>query len=315
MASTNRRQVAATGDFVASEATLLVSVSGGRTSGYMARWIQQNRDTLAGYLEVDTVRPVYVFANTGAENEDTLRFLHDMDREFGLGIVWVEAVVHPGERKGSTHRVVSYSGAMRLEQWRDALHPFHAVIAKYGIPNTVFRPCTRELKQNPIASYMRSLGLAGTAHYHTALGIRVDERRRVAKTAEAQNIIYPLVDLEPSDKGDILDWWRQFSWDLKIPEWQGNCVTCHHKSILKLRAVHQETPEAFEFNAGMERYYRRVGAGFPDPDKPDRLFFRSNLTTGGLLKLFEDPSVRDYPRKPTPSACSAQCEMFEMEFY
>lgn len=62
-----------------------VSFSGGRTSAYMSYLIKhhwgQSHDLS------------FVFANTGKENEETLEFVDRCDREFGLGVVWVEAVI------------------------------------------------------------------------------------------------------------------------------------------------------------------------------------------------------------------------------
>ena len=65
---------------------LLVSVSGGKTSGYMAEMIKR--------LYSEKYEILYIFANTGEENEATLQFLDTMDKAFNLDLVWLEAVVH-----------------------------------------------------------------------------------------------------------------------------------------------------------------------------------------------------------------------------
>ena len=123
---------------------LLVSFSGGQTSGYMAKVIKEAYEDR--YDEV-----IYVFGNTGEEDERCLRFVDRCDREFALGVVWVEAVVHHGSRKGTEHRVVTFDTASRHGE------PYEAHIQKYGIPNMAFPHCTRELKYRPIHSYAASL--------------------------------------------------------------------------------------------------------------------------------------------------------------
>lgn len=70
----------------------LVCFSGGRTSAFMSKMIKES-----GIADC-----VYVFANTGQERNETLDFVNQCDQRFGLGVVWVEAVVNDG-RVASTH--------------------------------------------------------------------------------------------------------------------------------------------------------------------------------------------------------------------
>lgn len=281
--------------------TVLVSVSGGRTSGYMARWVQQNPEKVAEHIGADEVELVFVFANTGMEHPDTLRFLQDLDQHFQLGLVWLEGVTQFGQRVATKHRVVDPRDAFSVTQWRDPEHPFHSYIRKYGIPNIKFIGCTREMKLNTMGSYMRSLGFQNMKTYYSAVGIREDEPRRVRKTADIHNIIYPLVDLEPVDKEDVLDWWSQFAWDLSIPEWLGNCVGCYKKSYKKLKLVQRDFPEAFEFTQGMEDQY-----GGPD----SRTFFRLSTSTKNLLQSFAVVGGAEKYVRMNDAGCSESCEVY-----
>ena len=143
---------------------LLVSFSGGETSAYLAKWLLDNK--------ADVYNMFFVFANTGDEEEETLRFIDLCSKKWGINIVWVEAFVHHNERIASTHKVVNFKTASRNRE------PFKEVIKKYGVPNQNFLHCNREMKLNPIKSYMKSLGLKD---YKTAIGIRVDEFDRMNK--------------------------------------------------------------------------------------------------------------------------------------
>jgi 3'-phosphoadenosine 5'-phosphosulfate sulfotransferase (PAPS reductase)/FAD synthetase len=56
---------------------------------------------------------VVVFANTGQEHEKTLEYIHACDKQYGLNVVWLEAVVNPEEGQGTKHRVVTFETAAR----------------------------------------------------------------------------------------------------------------------------------------------------------------------------------------------------------
>lgn len=276
---------------------LQVNVSGGRTSAYMAWWLKMNMSHKYDFL--------FIFANTGQEHEETLRFLNDVDKNFYLNLVWVEAVVHHNERARSTHRVVDYKTASRNGE------PFEEVIKKYGVCNHTHMHCTREMKRNAIDSYTRE---KWGHDYSVAIGIRADEQRRVSPKAADRSIIYPLVDMEPVDKGFILDWWKQYDWDLGIPEYLGNCVTCYKKSAKKLNMVYRDCPKAFEFFKRMEAEHsfdRIETDGVAEP----RYFFRGYTSTERLLSQFKDARMDTSKmfNEEESGGCSESCEPYQME--
>ena len=243
---------------------------------------------------------IVTFANTGLEHPKTLEFVHNCDVNFGFNTVWLEAVVHDG-RVACTHKVVDYATASRKGE------PFEAVIQKYGIPNTAFPFCTRELKINPMNSYLRSLGLDYRT-IPTAIGIRDDEKRRVSKTADATQIHYPLIDVWPTDKGEILDWWAEQSFDLGIDEFEGNCQGCYKKSSKKHFMQIERDASVYDFHRRMEQQYRSHG-----PQVGDRVFFRQNMDTNALFDLYN--ASKDAPtrsaRADEDGGCSESCEVYE----
>lgn len=242
---------------------LVVSFSGGKTSAYMS-WFLINRYS-------DKYNLHFVFANTGQEHENTLEFVDRCDKEFGLGVVWLESVLRAG-RKSCGHRVVDFASASRKGE------PFEQMIIKYGIPNKSFPHCTRELKINPVSSYERSIGLNNPIR---AIGIRLDEDRR---KSDDKRLVYPLCDWEPTDKIDVNNFWESMPFNLEIMEHQGNCLTCFKKSDRKLFMIAKENPEWFEFNSRMENKYKYAGA----TDERGRVFFRSNRSTEVLLVQAEE---------------------------
>jgi hypothetical protein len=272
--------------------TLISSFSGGRTSGYMTKLL------LDRYGPTHNV--VVTFANTGQEDFRTLDFVHNCDLHFGFNTVWLEAVVHHGEKVSCSHNIVNYETADRSGR------VFEEVIKKYGIPNVAFPYCTRELKLNPMRSYLRSLGIS-PLKTPTAVGIRADERRRVSKSEGMAHVLYPLVDEWPTDKQDVLDWWEDQPFDLGIEEFEGNCKGCFKKSLAKHFQQLDHDPYVYDWHERMEQQYRHVG-----PNTGDRVFFRGNLSVHRLFDLREEHL---FDGMPTPvdiyanGGCSESCEV------
>ncbi len=268
---------------------LCVSFSGGRTSAFMSIWLKQNMS--------DKYDMRFVFANTGQEHSDTLRFVNEVDSRFALNVVWVESLVYPKGR-ASGHKIVTFKTASRDGE------PFEAMCAKYGLPNQTFQHCTRELKKNPINSFLRSIGWRKNT-YTTAIGIRSDEPRRVRRDSmDRDRIVYPLVDWVPTDKETVLVFFEDLDWDLKIGEHDGNCRWCYKKSEKKLHRISLESPHVFAFPAKLDALYAGVGPNcVPGPRK----MFRGYRTTLDLLESFKDAQL--HPLSQMEGACSESCEV------
>ena len=250
---------------------LLVSFSGGETSGFMAQWIKK-------HLENNYDRVVYVFANTGLENEQTLEFVEQCDNYWKLNVQWVEASVNFGERKGTGYWLTDFDNARRKGE------PFEAIIQKYGIPNQAFPHCTRELKQAPIKAFARDW--FDGEKYDTAIGIRIDEADRMNAKAKEMRFIYPLIkqDMIPATKPMINFFWKQMHFRLELKGYQGNCTTCWKKADKKLFQIYKENPKAFDFMDKMERKYPRIGNEFDkDLTAKDRVFFRGNRSATDIM--------------------------------
>lgn len=250
---------------------LLVSVSGGRTSGMMAK------------LLWDRFKPqydmVFVFANTSREKEETLVFVNDLTINFGIPIVWLEAVVHHDKRKGCTHKITNFKDAKRKGEI------FEDVIKKYGIPNTQFKHCTRELKANPILSYTRETVYEGCI---MAIGYRADEKKRVNLVrAKEKNQIYPLYEWGII-KADVAYFWNRQSFDLGIKvDADGNCEGCHKKADLKILYQYKSNPSGMEWIKEMQNKYAYHSAGRKEAKAPFT-FFRDNRTLEDIIAEYPE---------------------------
>lgn len=286
---------------------LLVSVSGGRTSALMAKLLW---DRFRDQYEM-----IFVFANTSREKEPTLKFVNDLTVNFGIPIVWVESVVHYNQRKGCTHSITNYEDACRDGSI------FERVIQKYGIPNAAFLHCTRELKTNPIRSYMRSIGWKDYKKYTTAIGYRFDEPGRIdMDKANKDKQFYPLYEWKIK-KPDILQFWKSQSFDLELNgEHQGNCKNCYKKTIRKIATQILEDPNDRWIDKMEEKY------SYFTPDtrtacNPPYFFFRDNMAFVDVENLALSPDFIPYSDKSKPNfdfdldaveygGCAESCEPF-----
>jgi len=248
---------------------LAISFSGGRSSAVMLK------RCLELYSETHEIS--IVFANTGCEHEETLRFVDAVDRNFASGmVVWIEAVTNE-DGVGMSCKIVNYEAAARNGE------PFKHAIAKYGVFNRSYPNCTGRLKVEPINSYLRGIGWESSS-YDTAIGIRADEADRTSAKAREQRLVYPLVR-EGWRKRDVNEFMAEFDWDLKLPsDAFGNCVWCWKKSLRKLLTVAKSNPEVFDFPGEMERRFGTINKG--DQEQPDpRVFFRGRLSAQDVVKM------------------------------
>lgn len=269
---------------------LAVSFSGGKTSAKMLHDLQKKY----------TGRMVVCFMNTGCEDERTLTFADRCDRAWNANMVWLEAVVHPEENVGTTHKIVTFETAARDGE------PFEAAIKKYGIPNSTSPTCTRELKQRVIASYLRSIGWLGNCVI--AVGMRADEPRRLRADAIQARIVYPFAHWWPTTKPEVNEFWEEQPFTLELEEYEGNCMVCWRKSDPKLIRIAKSAPHRFEFNRRMESQYGQNQWG-----GKRSLFFRGHKTVQDIFAMAAllTPSPAMLVNRPDDdSGCSESCEVF-----
>lgn len=272
---------------------ILLSFSGGRTSAYMTYHLLRQ-------LPADVEARV-IFANTGQEHEETLRFVDNCDRHLGFNTTWIEAVANLEKGIGVGAKVVTFETASR-----DGA-PFEGMIKKYGIPNQAMPQCTRELKYNPIKAYLRDNGWK-TNSYQTAIGIRFDEFDRMSPTAHKRKVIYPLIKWKVT-KEIVLAFWQQQAFDLRLPEHLGNCTWCWKKSLRKHLTLARNHPDVFDFPRRMEKQYPHNGAG--KTGEPKR-FFRGQRTVDDIFQMAKKPFEEfEDPNFDLHDGCAESCEVFE----
>jgi len=259
-----------------------ISFSGGRTSAYMLWRVLQAHDMS---LPNDAI---VCFANTGKEDEATLKFVNDCAVNWNVPIVWLE--YQDAEESKDRWKQVTYETASRNGE------PFEAVIRKKNyLPNPVTRFCTIEMKIRTIANYLFSIGLCETrskGEHMSWVGIRADEQRRAAKIPRDRT---PLVTAGIT-KEIVGEFWRNQSFDLELPNiggvtYHGNCDLCFLKGMSQTMSLIKEKPERAVWWAKME--------ALALASKPDGARFRKDRPgyaemvqyTTDQTTMFDDESI------------------------
>jgi 3'-phosphoadenosine 5'-phosphosulfate sulfotransferase (PAPS reductase)/FAD synthetase len=230
-----------------------ISFSGGRTSAYMLwRVLQSN-----GGLPSDAV---VCFANTGKEDEATLRFVRDCGEKWAVPITWVE---YRDNEQGFA--VVDFATVSRNGE------PFEAIIRKRNyLPNPVTRFCTSELKIRTMHRFLRAnwqaLGWdAEDLEWNQMIGIRADEHRRVSKIrarghsteTTKETMCMPLADAGVTLQ-EIDQFWSaqpfrlELTTDSRGRTTGGNCDLCFLKPLAQTLSLVAEKPERALWWAKME---------------------------------------------------------------
>jgi 3'-phosphoadenosine 5'-phosphosulfate sulfotransferase (PAPS reductase)/FAD synthetase len=223
-----------------------ISFSGGRTSAYMLYQVLQAH---GGKMPADGV---VCFANTGKEEEATLKFVRDCSVNWGVKIHWIEYQDH--EDPAQRYKEVTYETASRNGE------PFEAIIRKRNyLPNPVTRFCTSELKIRTMACFLKQSGLFGDCSKSELenaswIGLRYDEARRAAKIADKRRI--PLYTARVTVQ-DISDFWEVQPFNLELPTYKGrtlagNCDLCFLKPLNQVATLIAEKPERAIWWANME---------------------------------------------------------------
>lgn len=304
----------------------VVLFSGGRTSAFLAKYIKENPK----YKKC-----IFVFMNTGKEREETLKFANKCDKEFGLNLVWLEAVINNKKGKGTTYREVTFETASRNGE------PFEAMLKKYPLPNNKASNCTRELKQRPIDSYLKDLleldafkkfainkkSKIRNNYYNSfnwkkgslykyflkhkikseieiikVVGIRADEAHRKSVNAEFEKVIYPLCDEIKVDSKFIRNWWEKQSFDLQLKDYEGNCDLCFKKSLKKRLTIIKENPKVADWWLEMENKY--------SSEEIPRFDLRTNKSIEELIELSKLPFTR---AEDLHELSKKQCDLFDFE--
>ena len=227
--------------YLLPDGNVQIAFSGGRTSAYMLHQILEANGGLPDRVEV-------TFQNTGREMPQTLDFVAEVGRRWGVMVTWLEYLPNAPH-----FQIVGYQGAARNGE------PFEALIRKRKfLPNQQARFCTTELKIRTAKRYLRSIGWD---YWTNCVGIRADEPKRIKPEGvkikgDRWSIWQPLNNAGVS-RHDVAAFWRAQPFDLELPNvggncWLGNCDGCFLKSEAHVAALAREYPRRAQWWEDME---------------------------------------------------------------
>jgi 3'-phosphoadenosine 5'-phosphosulfate sulfotransferase (PAPS reductase)/FAD synthetase len=244
----------------------IISFSGGRTSAYMLWRVLESNNGLPKNAKV-------AFANTGKEDEATLKFVNECSVRWNVPIVWLEYRV---EKPG--YEMVKFETASRNGE------PFDLLITKKNyLPNTFARFCTQELKVN--------LFKKAFPEYHLAfIGIRADEPRRVAKMTNNKDEKHCPLALDGVKQQDIMEFWKSQPFDLELETINGNallgnCDLCFLKKLNHKILLIRQYPDKATWWMEKERQIKAVF-------RQDHPSYQQMIQNSGKQKeMFDEESI------------------------
>jgi len=286
-----------------------MSFSGGRTSGRMLReWM----NAMGGVPSNSMV----LFANTGREEDATLDFIHEVETQWGVPIVWLEydrvpassidLSVFPTPRRAAyvrgqasrdedTHwfKVVNYETAHRIGQPNS---PFDKVLEWMSVlPNPRVRSCSAQLKTRTMMRYIWTQRIYEFTSY---IGYRADEADRGADLLNSRDLVqgntfcFPLIDMGVREE-DVMDFWSKQPFDLMLKQHEGNCDLCFMKSVPKRIEIMRRKPHRAKWWIDWENKKTSTASGnggqFRLEQRYEALLERSKTA----LPMFSDDEYSD----------------------
>lgn len=269
-----------------------LAFSAGRSSAYLLwRVLQANSpEDIGRWL-------VVVFCNTGKEEEASLVFARECERQWGVKIIWLEwRADEPG------YAIVDFETASRNGE------PFENMLRTMGyLPNGVSRFCTINLKIRITAKYLLSIGFDGTQaelENSSLVGFRADEMLRVRKLADRSRAPLAAAGVIARDIGNF---WRQQPFDLGLPNINGktpggNCDLCFQKPLAqKVSLIAQKPSRAV--------WWIRMEDEIPDPEKATASgsVFSLDHPTYARMASFVANQTDAFPMDPEEEAKQCFC--------
>lgn len=268
---------------------------------------------------------IVLFCNTGREHEKTLEFVHRVETEWQIPIVWLEyrrvpaveidPLLVPAGRKRlnllkasevneATHwfALVEHSTAAR----RCDFGPFDEMLEwANGLPNVRTRRCSVQLKIRTMQRYLFSLGIYDFVSH---IGIRADEAHRkleiLCNLENGEHPEFPLIDAGTTNN-DVTDFWGRHPFTLDIPAHEGNCDGCFLKARWKRLKFAKEDPQNAAWWARKESEFAARGV------TGDGAIFRKGQPYSEIIRT---ASLMPVINEPKPKAVLPKVENLQFNF-
>jgi hypothetical protein len=253
---------------------IFVAISGGRSSAMMSYHIH----TSEKYKDYNKV---YCFANTGMERPETIKFLKDVEKYWGIQITKIEGVYSTEMGVGITYKIVDWDDLnMSAEPFENAI--MHMTKGAYdGLPNQSSPYCSSRMKTYPSKKFADEI--FGKNKYKMALGFRAEDMPKRISWAEIKadkTRIFPLLtDFEkPITQSDLNIFFDNQPFKLGIHSKLGNCELCWKKGNKSLIEGIQYGTRFIEWMEKIEKKYNDT-------------MFRNKTSIKDLVKMASMPTT------------------------
>jgi len=255
---------------------LLITVSGGRSSAFMARHIQTSE-------KYKDLKKLYVFCNTGQERPETIQFLKNIVEHWGIPLNLIEGKYSQEKGVGVKHNLVGFHNLdMTGRPYKEAIQQMNKNKI-VGVPCSVVPYCSEYLKIRPAHSFAKEI--FGTVNYIKAIGYRREDlysRTSMTEIKANKKIIAPLITdfHEPIGNPELNDFYNDNPFQLGIHNKLGNCELCWKKSDRNLIEAIQYGTRFIEWHQEQEQTY-------------GNMFFRDRKSIMDLVALAQQGEQLD----------------------
>lgn len=260
------------------ENNLIVTVSGGRSSAMMARIVQTEK-------KYQDFKKLYIFCNTGQERPETIDFVKNIEKYWGIEIVKIEGIFNNTLGEGVSYKIVDNWDDLKMDSsvFSQAIsHKNKGIFS--GVPNIKAPFCSELMKTLPAKKMADDV--FGKKNYYTTIGFRREDMPKRISWAEIKEDFkrkYPLItdfDL-PVNVFGVNEFWEKQPFKLEIHSRLGNCRYCFKKHEDYIVMGIKVDIEAGNFET--INWYRK------EEKKYGKLFFREHKSIDDLVKLAQAP--------------------------
>jgi hypothetical protein len=255
---------------------ILVAISGGRSSAMMSYQIH----TSEKYKDWNKV---YCFANTGMERPETIAFLKNIEKHWGIEITKIEGIYSTEMGVGISYKIVDW------EELDMNARPFEMAIAHKnkgsydGLPNSAAPYCSSSMKTIPSQKFGNDI--FGINNYKMAIGFRAEDMPKRISWAEIKvdsKRIFPLLtDFDkPISQKDLNFFFDKQPFKLEIHSKFGNCQLCWKKSEKNLIEIIKYGTTFIDWVNGMEVKYNNT-------------MYRNKLSINDLVRMAKYPDTQE----------------------
>lgn len=255
---------------------LIIAISGGRSSAMMSYHIQ-NSEKYKNYNKI------FLFANTGMERLETIDFLKNIEKYWGIEITKIEGVYSKEMGVGISYKIVDWEGLnMSANPFEMAIE--HKNKGSYdGLPNSSAPYCSSSMKTIPSQKFADDI--FGKNNYQMAIGFRAEDMPKRISWAEIKadnKRIFPLLtDFDkPITQMDLNRFFDSQPFKLGIHSKLGNCELCWKKSNKNLIEAIKYGTRFIDWVNNMETKYNNT-------------MYRNKLSINELVRMAKYPSTQE----------------------